>query len=248
MADEFDLAAFLETVGTGLQDLARSSAVQGAVRYDIPRAQVKDRGVVIDKDDTLVISIEDPRLDVELPRLRNVLANSSKHAGIIYEFVRNVVIQDREFTRQHKLALRLSVTMRDSLLQMSRLLNGESLDEPAHGSVYLEALENASIRSQVLTDKPLPPNHPASGNLTDEEMEESGYDGPMLSGKETHKVAEAEEEMTGNSFLTQSTDPTAIKMARVYERLKQWRNRAHDNEMIQAELNSIMNIITTRKS
>lgn len=179
MADrEINLVGhFLKTLGAELEK-SGSALLSNQGVADKQDRYIEERGVVVLPDEWIVIDPEDERLDVSLPQLRNILKNSSEQAGAIYGFLRGFELpadETREEFHHRRTALRLSVTLRDSLEQMHKLLSGEVLSDPPEREF----------------EKPLSPAHPAMGRLSDEEMDESGYDGPMIKGGSVTQGANA---------------------------------------------------------
>lgn len=83
--------------------------------------------------------------------LVHALENASRHSDYIYEFIKHGL--GRQPT-----ALRLAVTMRDSLKQLSQLVRGEDLDtrdlrREREAAIYerIKALQD-SIRNETLTN------------------------------------------------------------------------------------------------
>lgn len=64
----------------------------------------------------------------------------------------------------------------------------------------LTSLQRQAIDDAAKTEG-LSPNHPASGNLTQEEMDESGYDGPMVQRSDQELAADepADEQFTSET-------------------------------------------------
>lgn len=92
----------------------------------------------------------------ELPR---ILANSSSHAGRLYDMVKaqDRKQMDRKTKRDHSTALRLAATLRDSLDQAARLMEGEELDEPDERIYHrTEKTASGSITQDEIRESDLP--------------------------------------------------------------------------------------------
>ncbi len=86
--------------------------------------------VHVKADDTLVFDENRPETCVELPALRNILANASVHCDYMYDFLGTLEFEGtRRPPRAHRTSVRLAVTLRDSLDQMVQLLEGRDLND-----------------------------------------------------------------------------------------------------------------------
>lgn len=106
--------------------------------------------VFVNRDDTLIIYPRKPQTDIELPRLRSILQHASRDANYI-----GVFLKDQRIAGQvSRSSLRKALTIRDSLGQMARLLNGEDLDNEIVNSVSDEGkfdLFQDEIEGEVLS-------------------------------------------------------------------------------------------------
>lgn len=222
MADgETDLVALIENLGSALLTAAqalRSAADERAAdnQFEKQDRYIPERGVFVYPHESVVVNIDNPLTDVELPRLRNILMNISLHAGDIWAYLNDIQIMEgegRAGARRRSNALRLAATIRDSARQSAILLRGESLD-----------------------DTQLSPSHPAMGNLTEEEFEESGYDGPMREQPNPFGIArERALEQEHDEFLSS-----------IYQSLRVIQSNQRVNPPVSAKVIKDLELVMTR--
>lgn len=131
MAGEPTLVGLVGEVGAALVRWAQPSSSQDSTD---PIVRMPTGYQLVDSDTTLVFDWMNPQLNLELPQLRRILENASVHSGMIYAYLNEQdanALGRGERAKLHT-ALRLAVTMRDSLGQMARLVAGEDLNMPPH--------------------------------------------------------------------------------------------------------------------
>lgn len=90
------------------------------------------RGTLVGRETTLVFDNDNPKTDVSLPQLVNILTNASSNAGVAFAKLTEIDLnefEDRSLRTAMKTARRMTVLLRDSLYETAQLLQGKDLDD-----------------------------------------------------------------------------------------------------------------------
>jgi len=182
MRQRGELVAQLEGgLRAALEEWARSLSVEELSML----TGLGDHEVKVDSDSILVFDPERPQNDIELSRLRRMLKNISNHSHDVYKYLTALAgDEDDEPTapegRSYTLAARKLLTMRDSSMEMSKLLNGEDLDE---GEEPDEPLLGFTVDS--LTDEDKERLHEVAALMPSDPFAE--VDDPLLALAQVHR-------------------------------------------------------------
>jgi len=204
--------------------------------------------VNVNKDDVLCFDPENERLDLPRPQLRKIVGSMARLAHVSYEYVQGLEVEEGRKPRREKWnTMRKLATIRDSGLEMVKLLAGEDLDEPG-------------VREDLaMTFGEIPP-WDAIVNVTDTDQSavntaaaEVDIDhGDEMIVNPPSKYAEMPSEVVAAmqprlKTVIEVEEEYALREAEIFKRIKDVQCGSFVNEDVKRELQAILDYIKERQ-